>query len=163
MMTKHLDDRQLSAALASAALDHNARDHLGSCLACRRRLEIFRDTVAARRRGMMATAPDFEEQKQSILTRVALPAAAPAGLRKRWVRSLLAAAATALLVAGAGLLYHHTSQTTLNLPRPDLPIEDILAETEALLADDSIPGFDILDEYSEAEIDSTLDNQSSGI
>ena len=74
-MTTHLDDSELSEYLASTTLDQNTKDHLGSCVVCRRRLQTFRNAVAEHRRALMENAPDWEEQKQAILVR--LDTAAP--------------------------------------------------------------------------------------
>jgi len=160
-MNNHLDDWELSAALASVTLDQQTRDHLGSCIVCRRRLEAFRDTVGEHRRDLAAVAPDLQKQKEAILARLTTAEiATPMKRRARWVRPLLAAAATALLVIAGGLLQHGSDPTVIPTPRPDLPIEEILAQTEALLADDSIPGFEVLGHFSEAEIDSLLAQQN---
>jgi hypothetical protein len=161
-MTHHLDDSELSAILASAISDRKINDHLGSCVVCRRRLETFRNTVGEHRRALMEKAPDWEGQKQAILARLDTAAPAIAERRqRRWLRPVLAAAATVICVLGAGLLQQRTDSTLLATPRPDLPIEEILAQTEALLADDTIPGLDMFDSVSEAEIDSLLADQNS--
>ncbi len=159
-MTTHLDDWQLSAIAASAELDHTMSEHLGSCLVCRRRLVAFQEAVEEHRRALTETAPDWTEQKQAILNRLdTMIRPASVERQRRWLRPVLAAAATVICVLGAGLLRKPNDSTLIATPRPELPIEEILAQTEALLADDIIPGFDVFEHVTDAEIDSVLASQ----
>ena len=77
--------------------------------------------------------------------------------RRLWTRPLLAVAA--VLVAAIGL-------RALWAPAPvvdpgvvsELPVEQILAEVDAMLADDSIPGLELLDQGMDEAI---FDNGTS--
>ena len=62
-----------------------------------------------------------------------------------WTRPLLAIAA--VLVAAVGLRALWTPAPTADPGViSELPVEQILAEVEAMLADDSIPGFELIDQ-----------------
>lgn len=160
-MTTHLDDWQLSAFLASAELDRTMSEHLGSCMVCRRRLETFRQAVGEHRLALAEEAPDWQEQKQAILVRLDTTNRSASGRRpRRWLRPVLAAAATVVCVLGAALLQKTGDSTLVATPRPELPIEEIFAQTEALLADDTIPGFGVFEHVTDAEIDSMLASQN---
>jgi hypothetical protein len=105
----------------------------------------MRELVEARRSGLEAEAPDWERQRQKIMMRLpSMPTARPRRGRL-WARPLLAVAA--LLVVAIGL-------RALWAPAPvadpgvvsELPVEQILAEVDAMLADDSIPGLELIDQ-----------------
>jgi hypothetical protein len=75
-----------------------------------------------------------------------LPATPMARPRRRlWTRPLLAV--SAILVAAIGLraLWAPTPVVDPGVPS-ELPVEQILAEVDAMLADDSIPGFELIDQ-----------------
>jgi hypothetical protein len=142
-MKNHLEEHEITAAVAGLELEDAAAEHLGACLSCRQRVSAARDIFDARRQDLEAEAPDWERQRQEILLRLpSVPARQPAR-RRAWTRPLLAVAA--VLVAAIGL-------KALWAPAPpvdpgvgsELPVEQILAEVDAVLADDSIPGFELI-------------------
>ena len=143
-MNKHLDEYEITAAVAGLELEAVAEEHLGSCLSCRQRVSAMRDLIATRRQDLEADAPDWERQRQEVLLRLPSVPAARSARRHLWTRPLLAVAA--LLVAAIGL-------RLLLMPTPpvdpgsdsELPVEQILAEVDAVLADDSIPGLELID------------------
>jgi hypothetical protein len=143
-MKSHLEEHEITAAVAGLELEKAAEEHLGSCVSCRRQVSAMRNVIDARLEDLEAEAPDWERQRQEIMLQ--LPATATARPRRRlWTRPLLAVAA--VLVAAIGL-------RALWAPAPavepgvvsDLPVEQILAEVDAMLADDSIPGFELIDQ-----------------
>ncbi len=143
-MNKHLDEQQITSAIAGLELDAEAAEHLGSCLSCRQRVSAMRELIGARRQDLETDAPDWERQQQEVLARLPTAAINRPARRRVWTRPLLAVAA--VLVAAIGL-------RALWLPAPavdpgsdsELPVEQILAEVDAVLADDSIPGFELID------------------
>ena len=144
-MKTHLEEHEFTAAVAGLELEAAVEEHLGSCVGCRRQVFTMRDIIDARRGDLEAEAPDRERQWQEIMLR--LPSAPTTQPRRRrpWTRPLLAIAA--ILVAAIGL-------RVLWTPAPvadpgvvsELPVEQILAEVDAMLADDSIPGFELIDQ-----------------
>ena len=104
----------------------------------------MRELIDAQRLRLEAEAPDWERQRQEVLLRLPSALMAGPGRRRWWTRPLLAVAA--VLVAAIGL-------RALWMPLPpsepvagsELPVEQILAEVDAMLADDSIPGFELID------------------
>ncbi len=142
-MKIHLDEHEITAAVSGLELEGAAVEHLRSCLSCRQQVSLMRNVIDARRRRLEAEAPDWERQRQEILLRLRSPSMAPPK-RRQWTRPLLAVAA--VLVAAVGL-------RALWMPPPptnpatgsELPVEQILADVEAVLADDSIPGFELID------------------
>jgi anti-sigma factor RsiW len=144
-MKTHLEENELTAAVAGLDLEATTEEHLGSCVSCRRQVSDMRELVEARRSGLEAEAPDWERQRQKIMMRLpSMPTARPRRGRL-WARPLLAVAA--LLVVAIGL-------RALWAPAPvadpgvvsELPVEQILAEVDAMLADDSIPGLELIDQ-----------------
>lgn len=143
-MSMHLEEHEITSAVAGLELEPAAEEHLTACLSCRQRVVSMRELIDARRQRLEAEAPDGERQRQEVLLR--LPSALTAGPERRrwWTRPLLAVAA--VLVAAIGL-------RALWMPLPpsdpvagsELPVEQILAEVDAMLADDSIPGFELID------------------
>jgi anti-sigma factor RsiW len=143
-MKSHLEEHEITAAVAGLEIEAMAEEHLGSCVSCRQQVSAMRSVIDARRRDLEAEAPDWERQRQEIMLRLpGTPMARPR--RRRWTRPLLAVAA--VLVAAIGL-------RALWAPAPvvdpgvasELPVEQILAEVDAMLADDSIPGFELIDQ-----------------
>jgi hypothetical protein len=150
-MNNHLDEHEITAAVAGLELEATAAEHLGACLSCRQRVSAMRDLIDERRQELESDAPDWERQRQEVLLKLpAVPAVQPAR-RRVWTRPLLAVAA--VLVAAVGL-------RALWAPAPavdpgigsELPVEQILAEVDAVLADDSIPGFEFIDPGMDDEI-----------
>lgn len=143
-MTTHLEEHEFSAAVESLELDPEAAEHLAACIICRQQVGALRGAIVSRRDAMRDRAPDWDLQREEILVR--LPAAPAPGpkVSRRWLRPLMAVAAVALVAIGLNFLW--------NPPNPieppahsELPIEQILAEVDAVLADDSLPGFEFID------------------
>ena len=65
--------------------------------------------------------------------------------RRRWTRPLLVAAAALVAAIGLRALWAPAPVVVENGTVSELPVEQILAEVDAVLADDSIPGFEIID------------------
>jgi len=139
-MTNHLDDDQIAAVLAGLELEPDVRAHLEGCVACRRVLAGPEETVAARRRAMLDEMPDFEAQRRAIMAKIGAPAVVgPRGHGAR--HTLLALAAAAVVAIGVAVLWPEDSGDRAHRGG-DVPVATILEETEALLADDAIPGFE---------------------
>ncbi len=156
-MKSHLEEHEITAAVAGLELKAAVEGHLGSCVSCRRQVSAMREVIDARRGDLEAEAPDWERQRQEILLQLpSVPTIRPSR-RRVWARPLLAIAA--VLVAAIGL-------RALWAPAPvvdpgvvsELPVEQILAEVDAMLADDSIPGFELLDQGMD---DAIFDNGTS--
>ena len=143
-MNTHLDERHISAAVAGLELEPGAQAHLATCLSCRQQVAAFKDLIDARGEEMAAEMPDWNRQRAEI--ELQLPTVPPGRSVKsrRWLRPILAAAAAVLVVIGLELLW---SPTPMRDPVVELeiPIEQILAEVDAVLADDSLPGFESID------------------
>ncbi len=141
-MSRHLEDQEIAALLAGDALGDGADEHRAGCLLCRQRMREFEELLEGRRAGLAAGAPDWRAQRAAVLARIAeyprLPLA-PTG--RRWLRPALAVAAAALLAVGLGLLWPAARPAATG----ELPVGDILAEAEALLASEEIPGFAVID------------------
>ena len=144
-MKTHLEENEFTAAVAGLELETAAEKHLGTCLSCRQQVATMRDVIDARRGRLEAEAPDWEGQRQEIMLQLPLAPTTQLKRRRPWVRPLLAIAA--VLVAAIGL-------RVLWTPAPvadpgvvsELPVEQILADVDAMLADDSIPGFELIDQ-----------------
>ncbi len=142
-MNRHLDDIQIADAIAGAELDEAATSHLGSCLDCRRRTTAMQELIGIRRRQMALGEPDWEAQRAAILHRLPEAQTARSGRLNTWLRPLLAAAAALIVVAVMGLLRPGRIEIVSN--GDEISVEEILAEVDELLADDSIPGFEVID------------------
>ncbi|HHQ48392.1 MAG TPA: hypothetical protein ENK19_05850 [Acidobacteria bacterium] len=142
-MNRHLSDEELAMTMAGEELAPDRARHLEGCLSCRRELEELVRLIGARREDMEAGAPDWEAQRQRIVEQVTAPAAAVVPLRRRPVwRPLLAAAAAVVAVVGIWVqLARHRPTTTVQA----VPVEQVLSEVDATLADESVPGFESLD------------------
>ena len=144
-MKSHLEEHEITAAVAGLELEAVAAVHLSSCLSCRQQVATFREVIDARRQDLEAETPDWERQRREIMAQLPpVPTVRPMR-RRTWTRPLLAIAA--VLVAAIGL-------RALWAPAPavdpgvdyEVPVEQILAEVDAMLADDSIPGFELIDQ-----------------
>ena len=143
-MNTHLEESQITAAVAGLELEPSAAEHLGSCLSCRQQVAVMRDLIDGRRQELEDGAPDWQRQQQEIMLRMPPAANRDASRRRAWSRPLLAVAA--VIVAAIGLRALWTPAPPIDSAVPiELPVEQILAEVDALLADDSIPGFEIID------------------
>jgi hypothetical protein len=156
---KHPDDHQISAALAGLDLDREVAEHLASCVECRCRVASMRELIADRRDRMWADEPDWGRQRDAVLNRLAETPSTPAMPgRSRWWRPALAAAATVVVVVGLSLLGPRPVERTVT--NGEIPVTEILAEMDALLEDDSIPGFEVIDPGVEG-IEDMIANGSS--
>jgi hypothetical protein len=143
-MKIHLDEHEITAAVAGLELEAAATEHLGSCLSCRQQVSAMRDLTDARRQDLEADAPNWDQQRQEILLRLPSAPAGQLARRRVWTRPLLAVAA--VLVAAIGLRALWAPAPTADpVGDTELPVEQILAEVDAMLADDSIPGFELID------------------
>jgi len=142
-MNRHLSDQEIAAEVAGLELEADRARHLDGCVVCRRKVETFLKTVDARREVLQAEAPDWESQRRRIMEQVGAPAASVVVLRRRrlW-RPLLAAAAA--LMAAVGIWLQTTDRRPAVSAR-NLPVEQILSDVDATLADESVPGFESLD------------------
>jgi hypothetical protein len=142
-MTHHLDDREMAKALAGEALDPPLTEHLESCVSCRREVERLSGLVADRRQQQEAQAPDWDRQRDGIMAR--LPSSQSAQRRRPvWLRPLMAAAAALVVAAGLRIAWMPSAPVEVPL-QSDLEVEEILAEVDEVLADDSLPGFESID------------------
>jgi anti-sigma factor RsiW len=143
-MRRHLDDQELAAVLAgSAGPAADASAHLESCARCREQVAALRELVAERRAALAREAPDWERQRREVLGR--LPAAGATPWRPlRRLRPLLAAAAAVLAAVALSTLWT-PGPATAPADRSEIGVEEILAEVDALLADDRLPGFEAID------------------
>lgn len=142
-MNRHLSDDEIAAAVAAEKLAPERARHLEDCVPCRREVDGFLELIAERRRVLEAEGPDFEEQRRRILEGLVHPAAPVVALHRRHIwRPILAAAAA--LVTVVGIWFQMTRHRPAAVVRP-LPVEQILSDVDATLADRSVPGFESLD------------------
>lgn len=143
-MKNHLTSEEIAAAVAGLELELEARDHLVGCVVCRAEVADFEGLIAARREAVLTEEPDWDDRAERIMAR--LPSDAGIGGRRqsKWLRPMLAIAAALVIAVGLGLLRPSGSVD----PSTGSPsVEEILAEMDELLADDSIPGFEIIDPW----------------
>ncbi len=140
---RHLDNDELAAAIAGLELEAGVAEHLASCLSCRRQVEETRALFERRRQLLAEDEPDWQRQRREILRRLPTAAVVPIRRTARWLRPALAAAAVVLVVLGLGLLRRgapHGGEKA-----PEIAVEQILADVDAVLDDDAIPGFESID------------------
>jgi len=155
-MKSHLEEHEITAAVAGLELEAAAEEHLGSCVSCRRQVFAMREVIDARLEDLEAEAPDWERQRQEIMLQLpATPMARPK--RRLWTRPLLAVAAVLVAAIGLRALWEPAPVVDPGVVS-ELPVEQILAEVDAMLADDSIPGFELLDQGMD---DAIFDNGTS--
>jgi len=143
-MTNHLDEREISAAVAGLELAGPATEHLESCLECRRRVADTAQLIGRRRAAQTNGEPDWEVARAAVLARLPeVESERAASRRLRWWRPLAAAAAVVAIAVAVGLLA--PGRVADKETSTEIPVEEILAEVDALLADDSIPGFELID------------------
>jgi hypothetical protein len=143
-MNRHLDDQEIAAVASGVELEGWPKDHLASCLSCQQEVRALRTMVDTRREQLVEESPDWKRQKQEILLRLPQVQTSSRVQRSRWFRPLLAAAAVVLVAVGLGVL-RPSSQNGGDLTGEEVPVEQILADVDAILADDSIPGFESID------------------
>jgi anti-sigma factor RsiW len=143
-MKSHLEEHEITAAVAGLELEAAVEEHLGSCVSCRRQVFAMREVIDARLEDLEAEAPDWERQRQEIMLQLpATPMARPK--RRLWTRPLLAVAAVLVAAIGLRALWEPAPVVDQGVVS-ELPVEQILAEVDAMLADDSIPGFELIDQ-----------------
>jgi len=144
-MKTHLEEHEITDAVAGLELEAAAEEHLGSCVSCRRQVSEMQEAFDSRRERLAAEAPDWERQRQEIMLQLPSTPMARPRRRRVWTGPLLAVAA--ILVAAIGL---KAMWTPVPVADPgfaaEMPVEQILAEVDAMLADDSIPGFEVIDQ-----------------
>ena len=114
-------------------------------LSCRQQVATFRKTIDARRQDLEAVTPDWEQQRREIMVQLPpVPTVRPMR-RSPWTRPLLAIAAVLVAAIGLRALWAPAPTSDLGVVS-ELPVEQILAEVDAMLADDSIPGFELIDQ-----------------
>lgn len=141
-MKRHLDSEEIAAVVAGLDLDRAARDHLESCVVCRAEAADLERLIGARRDQMRAGEPDWAISAARIMGRLPAEPGDDRRLRSRWLRPVLALAAVLVLAVGLGIL---RPDGAVDSPAGEPSVEEILAEMDELLSDDSIPGFEIID------------------
>ncbi len=164
-MKNHLCEEDIALVVAELQLRNKAQKHLDDCLSCRQKVREMKDLFAQRREQQLIGAPDWAQQKQCILDRLEpqpLEVIRPRMLQKnRWLPSMIALAASLLIVAGIGII-RFGGDPTQTIATTELTLEEILAETESLLNDDSIPGLWVADPVSNIDdIESLFGNGAS--
>ena len=160
-MNRHLNDQEMAAAVAGMDLDAEATKHIASCLACHASVMEMRDLLASRRAQLSSPEPDWQAQRERILDRLDHFGAVRTVRPHRWRAALLAAAATVLLAIGIASLVPPPDQV-VHVGAEDLQVEQVLAEVDALLADDSIPGLWPADPVSDTEeLEALIGNPTS--
>jgi hypothetical protein len=144
-MSSHLDEREISAALAGLELAGSRGEHLSSCLDCRRRVADLALLIEQRRAEQAAGEPDWEAARAAVLARLPETGSegAAGGRRLRWWRPLAAAAAVVAAALAVRVLV--PDRGAVQPDESEIPVEEILAEVDAVLEDDSIPGFELID------------------
>ena len=143
-MMRHLDDHEIAAAVAELELAPERAEHLGSCLDCNRQVAALARLIEGRRAEMTVGEPDWEVTSAAVLVRISESTGdSQPSQRTRWWRPLAAAAAMVLVAAAVALLVPGDRSPTP--ARSELPVDEILAEVDAVLDDDSIPGFEAID------------------
>lgn len=143
---QHLSEQDLTAVVAGLELDSPARSHLADCVACRRAVRATEDVIAMRRLHLEAEAPDLDHQCELVLEAIASDRVVRHSPRWSW-RLMVAAAAAVVVILLGGMVWmnglHEASSGTSPLAANEAPFvpEDVLAEVDAALAEDQIPGF----------------------
>ena len=158
-MNTHLDERQLSAAVAGLELEPGSREHLATCLSCRQKVAAFKDLIDARSEQVAAEMPDWDRQRAEILLRLPTGPEGRMVKTRRWTRPLLAAAAAVLVVVGLEFIWSPTP-TGDPVVQSEIPVEQILADVDAVLSDDSLPGFESIDPGVD-DLESIFENGAS--
>ena len=143
-MNTHLTDEDLAAAVAGHGVSSQAAKHLSSCMSCRQEVAELQQSIAERRQGMDGRGSGLAAAASGGHGASGGSNDGPSRLAaRRWLRPFLAAAAVLVVAVGVGLLMPHGAATPS--ATDDLAIEQILAEVDAVLADDSLPGFESID------------------
>ena len=138
-MSHHLTDEQIAALVAGLELGDEALQHLDSCLGCRSAVSRMRGLIEMRQERLAAGEPDWEAQRASVLAGLDRHAAKR---RPGWLAPALAAAAAVVMAVAVAVVMGPGGPS---VPPDEIALEAILAEAETLLADRSIPGFELID------------------
>ena len=143
-MKTHLEDHEFAAAVEGLELEGESAEHLAACISCRQQVAALQTAICDRRLGMESEVSDWDRQREEILAQLPSLPATGSPSQRRWLRPLLAAAATLLVAVGVNSLWDPPGGTEPTLGT-EIEIEEILAEVDAVLADDSLPGFEFID------------------
>jgi hypothetical protein len=138
-LERHLDEDEFAAAVAGEETEDSVRQHLTECLVCHRQVAELRAAIEARRDELAGDSPDWEAQRTAVMERLGETAARLR--RRRRLAPALAAAAAVLMAIGVSVIQFDRSPGA----EVELGVEEILAEAEALLESDAIPGFEVID------------------
>ena len=141
-MSNHLTTEEIATAVAGLELETSVSDHLEHCVACRAEMTDFEALVGARREAILTDEPDWAAQTEQVLNRLPTGVETAGRQRPRWLRPVLAMAAVVVLGVGIGVL---RPDRAVEQPPGGPSVEEILAEMDELLSNDSIPGFEIID------------------
>ncbi len=158
-MNTHLEDSDFTAAVAGLELAPDAERHLATCLSCRQHVAEMKELIGARRRELVDGAPDWDRQRREILMQLPGASATAPSKARRWMRPLLAAAAVLLMVIGVRVLWVPGTPVEPQA-NGEIAVEEILAEVDAVLADDYLPGFESIDP-GVSDLESILENGAS--
>jgi len=162
-MNRHLNDEEITALVARLPGGEAAREHLETCVSCRREVMALRELLDRRRSEVLGEEPDWESQHRRIMESLDVPAAPVVPIRSwhPW-RPVLAAAAGLVVAAGIWLQVQHRPPATPPAGS-SVPIEQILADVDATLSDSSVPGFEALEDFVPApeDLESIVSNVSN--
>ncbi|MEJ2582337.1 MAG: hypothetical protein P8127_12010 [Acidobacteriota bacterium] len=144
-MKSHLEEHEITAAVAGLELEAVAAQHLGSCLSCRQRVSLMAEAIEQQRQHLEAEAPDWDRQREEIMAKLQVTPVVRTQRNRRWIRPILAAAAILVTAIALRVLWPPAPVVVDNGAATELAVEQILAEVDAVLADDSIPGFEIIE------------------
>ena len=156
-MTTPLRPEEIAAAIAGLEIDDEARKHIESCLLCRAEAAEFDQLMEVRRAEMAEEEPDWEAAKAELMARLPGERDTVSTRGSRWSRPVLALAAALVMAVGIGALLPRGPAAP---PVDDVAVEEILAEMDELLADDSIPGFELIDPETD-DLETYFDNGAS--
>ena len=122
-----------------------------------RRRRISSGSSSSAAQELLADEPDWGVQAQQIMDRLPVAAAGHGRGRSSWLRPVLALAAVLVMAVGLGIL---RSNGPVEEPVVEPTVEEILAEMDELLSDDSIPGFEIIDPETD-DLATFFDNGAS--
>jgi hypothetical protein len=152
----HLSDAAFERLLSGRPVSAEDQQHLDGCLVCRRELEAVSRSLAHHQRDLSEHEPDWEAQKAAIMDRLPTASVTPIRRTPHWNRRIMAAAATLFVAIGVGWMVRTGGDTTAPQTAGAMPVEEILATADTLLADDDIPGFGLIDPFAESEVDFDL-------
>ncbi len=156
-MSNHLRPEEIEAVIAGFEIEESQRRHLEGCVVCRAEAARLTKLIEARRGEILAAEPDWSASAAAVMDQLPADVAVAGAPRPRWLRPLLAAAAALVVAVGLGIL---RPDGTAPPEFEELALEEILAEMDELLSDDSIPGFEIIDPES-SDLETFFDNGAS--